>query len=789
VSERIRGVLGFVLPYPACRGILRRKPCVSRRNERITAVLLASVLLAGCASYHSTNPSGTSQVTVTISPMTAQAQLGKTQQFTAAVSNSTNTAVTWQVNGATSGNATNGTINSSGLYTAPSTMPASASVSITAVSQADQTKSATATLTITAPTPTPTVTLAVNPTSINSGASSTLTWSSTNATSCTASGGWSGAESTSGAQSVSPTATATYTLNCTGTGGSANASATVTVNAATPAPTVTLTANPVTITAGGSSTLQWSTTNATSCTASGGWNGSEATSGTKSVTPSATTTYTLTCSGAGGSSDASATITVNPATPKPTVTLTANPSSINSGATSTLTWSSTNASACTASGGWSGAESTSGTQSVSPTATTTYTLACTGAGGSADASATITVSSSSSAFSIGIKGNTFVDGSGNVIQPRGVNLSGMEFVAIQGWDPSDPTGGQFGQANNPKWSAIQAWKANIVRIPLNEDSWLALTCTDTSGVVHNADPGNNYKQALANLVSEANASGLYVILDLHWAAPGNACPMLQSQMADADHSLDFWTSIATTYKNNPAVLFELFNEPYFDFDFSGDQWEYMMFGQNGAFSGYPATSNSGNWQNVMTSWNVASYQAMINAVRATGATNVVLIGSVGYTGDLSGWLSHEPADPLHQMAATWHAYPTYGQTWENPCTGTDTYCTPGNSPQIYTEVQAILQAGVPVLITETGDQDSAGTVGSPNVANVTAFADAPATSSTSTEPSATWPAVPGGLPQIGVLGWTWDVWTGPNDILILDVNGTPTPGYGQFFQSWLVNHP
>ncbi|HUN62145.1 MAG TPA: cellulase family glycosylhydrolase [Candidatus Sulfotelmatobacter sp.] len=399
------------------------------------------------------------------------------------------------------------------------------------------------------------------------------------------------------------------------------------------------------------------------------------------------------------------------------------------------------------------------------------------------------MSSSSGAFSISIKGNTFVDGSGNVIQLRGVNLSGMEFVAIQGWDPSDPTGGQFGQANNPKWSAINAWKANVVRIPLNEDSWLALTCTDTSGVVHNADPGNNYKQALASLVSEANAAGLYVILDLHWAAPGNACPMLQSQMADADHSIDFWTSIADTYKNNPAVMFELFNEPFFDFDFSGDAWEYMMFGQNGSFSGYPATSNSGNWQNVMTSWNVASYQAMINAIRGTGASNVVLIGSVGYTSDLSGWLAHEPADPLHQMAATWHAYPTYGQAWENPCTGTDTYCTPGYSPQIFTEVQAILQAGVPVLTTETGDQDSTGTVGSPLVATVTTFADAPAEASTSTEPGATWPAVPSGLPQIGVLGWTWDVWTGANDILILDVNGTPTPGYGQFFQSWLVNHP
>jgi hypothetical protein len=78
----------------------------------------------------------------------------------------------------------------------------------------------------------PTVTLVASPASITSGASSTLTWSSTNATSCSASGGWSGSKATSGSQSVSPTATTTYTLSCTGAGGSGSASAVVTVGAA-----------------------------------------------------------------------------------------------------------------------------------------------------------------------------------------------------------------------------------------------------------------------------------------------------------------------------------------------------------------------------------------------------------------------------------------------------------------------------------------------------------------------------------------------------------------------------
>jgi hypothetical protein len=361
-----------------------------------------------------------------------------------------------------------------------------------------------------------------------------------------------------------------------------------------------------------------------------------------------------------------------------------------------------------------------------------------------------------------VSGNTFVNGSGKAVQLRGVNLSGMEFVAIQGWDPSDPTGAQFGQPNNPKWSALNAWKANIVRIPLNEDSWLGLTCTDTGGAVHNADPGGNYKQFVANLVQQANTAGIYVILDLHWAAPGNSCPMLQSQMADSDHSLAFWTSIANTYKNNPAVMFELFNEPFLDFDFTGDTWQYLMFGTGGSFSGYPASGNTGVWENVQTPWTIASYQAMIDAVRATGATNVVLIGSVSYTADLSGWLSHKPTDPIGQMAATWHPYPG-GGTW-----GTPAWAQPSYAPEIFTEVQSILAAGIPVIATETGDQDSAGTVGAPLVNTITTFADANG---------------------VSVLGWTWDVWTDPDFVLIKDVNGTPTDGYGQFFQSWMVNHP
>jgi hypothetical protein len=65
----------------------------------------------------------------------------------------------------------------------------------------------------------------------------------------------------------------------------------------------------------------------------------------------------------------------------PTVAFSANPSSINPSKISTVTWSSTNATSCTAGGGWNGTKNPSGTLAVSPPNTTSYTLACTGPGG------------------------------------------------------------------------------------------------------------------------------------------------------------------------------------------------------------------------------------------------------------------------------------------------------------------------------------------------------------------------------------------------------------------------
>jgi pimeloyl-ACP methyl ester carboxylesterase len=168
--------------------------------------------------------------------------------------------------------------------------------------------------------PAATASIAADPASISAGGSSMLTWTSSNASACTATGAWSGTQSTSGTLTVSPAVTSSYSLDCRGSGGPAQTqTATVTVAAAAAVPTVTLTATPVSVASGATSMLTWTSTGASSCTATGAWSGNEATSGTF-ITPALTAaaTYTLACSGTGGAATQSATVNVAAAVAAPT---------------------------------------------------------------------------------------------------------------------------------------------------------------------------------------------------------------------------------------------------------------------------------------------------------------------------------------------------------------------------------------------------------------------------------------------------------------------------------------
>jgi uncharacterized protein YjdB len=118
----------------------------SATTVTVHATSVATPSAVGSAPVTVTNP--TPPVSVTISPTSATVRTGKTAQFTATVQNTSNTAVTWKVNGITGGNSTIGTISNSGLYKAPSSVPSPSTVTVAAVSVADPTKSASASVTI-----------------------------------------------------------------------------------------------------------------------------------------------------------------------------------------------------------------------------------------------------------------------------------------------------------------------------------------------------------------------------------------------------------------------------------------------------------------------------------------------------------------------------------------------------------------------------------------------------------------------------------------------------------------
>ena len=158
-----------------------------------------------------------------------------------------------------------------------------------------------------------------------------------------------------------------------------------------------------------------------------------------------------------------------------------------------------------------------------------------------------------SGFGIKVTGNTFTDLSGNVLQLQGENaISGLEINSTSMWDA-------FYGTNLSTWQTIAStWNMNIIRLPLNEWAWR--TNATSAG-------GKAYQTIVATAVANITAAHMYVILDLHWASPNsynNGVADGQPGYLDADNAVQFWSSVASAFKGNPAVAFELFNEPYGD---------------------------------------------------------------------------------------------------------------------------------------------------------------------------------------------------------------------------------
>jgi uncharacterized protein (DUF1800 family) len=152
--------------------MLRMARIQATRIGTTLVLCLGLALFTGCAAMNGTgNSSNPSSNGVTVTPATSSVRAGDTQQFTAKVSGTMDQTVVWSVNGVVGGNATDGKISTSGVYTAPAALPNPNSVSIEAVSSSDKTLSGKSMVTLENPVPTVT---AVSPTSVPVG-SFTLT--------------------------------------------------------------------------------------------------------------------------------------------------------------------------------------------------------------------------------------------------------------------------------------------------------------------------------------------------------------------------------------------------------------------------------------------------------------------------------------------------------------------------------------------------------------------------------------------------------------------------------------
>ncbi|HTA06491.1 MAG TPA: cellulase family glycosylhydrolase, partial [Solirubrobacteraceae bacterium] len=273
-------------------------------------------------------------------------------------------------------------------------------------------------------------------------------------------------------------------------------------------------------------------------------------------------------------------------------------------------------------------------------------------------------------LAVSISGNHFVNGTGQAIQLRGVNVSSSEYACAENFGFND------GDYTDATAAAIASWGANAVRIPLNEDCWL-------NANLPGGDPygGTGYQQEIESFVSDLNAHGIYAILDLHWTAPGNQTALEQQPMPDLDHSPTFWTSVATAFKSNPAVVFDLFNEPYDPTDQrSGDDknasdavtWDCWQSGMKpdpigGNSPPVPCFTQAYDNENKPTTrYQIAGMQTLLSDIRNAGATQPIMVGGLDYADDLGdtndangggqGWLQHAPDDPLGQEAASFHNY-------------------------------------------------------------------------------------------------------------------------------------
>ncbi len=226
-----------------------------------------------------------------------------------------------------------------------------------------------------------------------------------------------------------------------------------------------------------------------------------------------------------------------------------------------------------------------------------------------------------------VQGNQLLDSTGNAVRLRGVNCASMEWSA----------NGE-GHILTSIGVAVKDWHANIIRLPLSQDRWFGKAPGQTDG-------GASYRALVHKAVELCSANDAYIILDLHWSDVGQWGKHIgQHRLPDAN-SIVFWQHVAPAFANNPAVLFDLYNEPN---HITWDEW----------YQGGTLTEVDRKTKESLT-YDSVGLPELFRTIRATGAKNVVVAGGINWAFEVGGILDgRELKDPTGQgVIYAVHPYP------------------------------------------------------------------------------------------------------------------------------------
>ena len=225
---------------------------------------------------------------------------------------------------------------------------------------------------------------------------------------------------------------------------------------------------------------------------------------------------------------------------------------------------------------------------------------------------------------------------GEPILLRGVNRSGLE------WAEPDEDGfcSAAGISRAEIEFIVKVWGCNIVRLPLNQD-WALNGRRE-----HSAD---DYLKDLDRLVRWASRAGAYTLLDLQWLDADRAFGGNRNFVAPLPNlqSCDFWHLLATRYRDEPAVLYDIFNEPH---DCLSDD-PHPLIREDGSL--YPLSHRrvtAAEWH----PWALT----LIDVVRSTHPEALIFVSGINWGFDLRGM----PLNRANLVYST-HVYRNKGSQW------------------------------------------------------------------------------------------------------------------------------